>query len=88
AEETGGWTAVTGDVIATGGRVRVSARAYDVVTSRELVRAAEDVPAGGDVRPAFERIGTALLRTAGLGTASVDLGAATTRSVRGVLGPL
>ncbi|MEK6768754.1 MAG: hypothetical protein AABY85_07185 [Gemmatimonadota bacterium] len=81
AEETGGWTAVTGDVIATGGRVRVSARAYDVVTSRELVRAAEDVPAGGDVRPAFERIGTALLRTAGLGTASVDLGATTTRSL-------
>ncbi|MBI4541853.1 MAG: hypothetical protein HY705_02350 [Gemmatimonadetes bacterium] len=81
AEETAGWTAVTGEVIATGGRLRISARAYDVVTSRELVRAADDVPAGGDVRPAFERIGTALLRTAGLGTASVDLGATTTRSL-------
>ena len=81
AEETAGWTAVTGEVIATGGRVRVSARAYDVVTGRELVRATDDVPAGGDVRPAFERIGTRLLHTAGLDTASVDLGAATTRSL-------
>jgi len=81
ADETAGWTAVTGEVIATGGRVRVSARAYDVVTGRELVRAADDVPISGDVRPAFERIGAALLRTAGLGTASVDLGAATTRSL-------
>lgn len=81
AEETAGWTAVTGEVIATGGRVRVSARAYDVVTGRDLVRAADDVPASGDVRPAFERIGTALLRTAGLEAASVDLGATTTRSL-------
>lgn len=81
AEETAGWTAVTGEVIATGGRVRVSARAYDVVTGRDLVRAADDVPVGGDVRTAFERIGAALLRTAGLGTASVDLGATTTRSL-------
>ncbi len=81
AEETGGWTAVAGEVLATGGRSRVSARAYDVVTGRELVRAAEDVPAGGDVRPAFERIGAALLRTAGREAASVDLGAVTTRSL-------
>jgi TolB-like protein/tetratricopeptide (TPR) repeat protein len=81
AEETAGWTAVTGEVLATGGRVRVSARAYDVVTGRELVRATDDVPAGGDVRPAFERIGTRLLRTASLDTANVDLGAATTRSL-------
>ncbi len=81
AEQTGGWTAVTGDVLATGGRLRVSVRAYDVVTGRELVRAADEVPSGGDVRTAFERIGAALLRTAGLSTASVDLGAATTRSL-------
>ncbi len=81
AEETAGWTAVTGEVLATGGRVRVSARAYDVLTGRELVRASDDVAAGADVRPAFERIGTRLLRTAGLDTASVDLGAATTRSL-------
>jgi tetratricopeptide (TPR) repeat protein len=81
AEETGGWTAVAGEVLATGGRVRVSARAYDVVTGRDLVRAAEEVAAGGDVRPAFERIGATLLRTAGLEAASVDLGAVTTRSL-------
>ncbi len=81
AEQTGGWTAVTGEVLVTGGRVRVSARAYDVVTSRELARTGAEVTAGADVRPAFERIGSALLRTAGLDTASVDLGAATTPSL-------
>ena len=81
AEETGGWTAVAGEVLTTGGRTRVSARAYDVVTGRELVRAAEDVPLGGDVRAAFDRIGAALLRTAGREAASVDLGAMTTRSL-------
>lgn len=81
AEETGGWTAVAGAVLATGGRIRVSARAYDVVTGRDLVRAAEEVAAGDDVRPAFERIGAALLRTVGLEAVSVDLGAVTTRSL-------
>jgi tetratricopeptide (TPR) repeat protein len=81
AEETGGWTAVTGEVVATGGRLRVSARAYDVVTGRDLVRAAQEVPGGGDVREAFERIGTALLRVAGSDTSGVELGATTTRSL-------
>lgn len=81
AEEAGGWTAVTGEVVATGGRVRVTARAYDLVTGRDLVRAAEVVPAGGDVRQAFERVGTALLRAAGLEAPAVDLGAVTTRSL-------
>src|SRR5207253_2217232 len=32
AAETGGWTAVTGEIIVTGERLQVSARAYDVVT--------------------------------------------------------
>jgi TolB-like protein len=81
AEETGGWTVITGEVLASGGTVRVSARAYDAVTNRELVRAAADMPAGGDVRGAFERIGTALLHTAGLDTAHVYLGDVTTRSL-------
>jgi TolB-like protein len=81
AEETGGWTAVTGEVLATGGRLRVSARAYDVVSGRDLVRAAQELPGGGDVREAFERIGTALLRVAGLDTTGVELGATTTHSL-------
>ena len=81
AEETGGWTAVTGEILATGGHVRVSARAVDVVTNRELVRATRNVSADGDVRAAFEQIGTSLLRAAGLDSATVDLAAATTRSL-------
>lgn len=81
AEETGGWTAVTGEVVATGGRIRVSARAYDVVSGRDLARAAREVPGGGDVRQAFERVGTALLRLAGLDTTGVELDAVTTVSL-------
>src|SRR5256884_1830111 len=38
AAETGGWTAVTGEIIVTGERLQVSARAYDVVTRRQVAR--------------------------------------------------
>src|SRR5262249_49506904 len=65
AGETGGWTAVTGDVLATGGRVRISARATDVISGRELVRASSEVAAGGDVRLAFDTLSLRLLRAAG-----------------------
>ena len=57
SEETGGWTAVSGEVVATGGRVRITARAWDVITNRELVRASSEVTAGGDVRVAFGIMG-------------------------------
>lgn len=66
AEETGGWTAVTGEVVAAGGRVRVAARAWDVVTSRELLRTAAEVPVDGDVRAAFDSVSLRLLGVAGL----------------------
>src|SRR2546421_12713790 len=39
AAETGGWTAVTGEIIVTGERLQVSARAYDVVARRQRARA-------------------------------------------------
>jgi len=81
AEETGGWTAVTGEVLATAGRVRVSARAEDVVTGRVLVRASAEVGAAEDVRAAYERVGTELLRASGLSGESPDLATATTRSL-------
>jgi TolB-like protein len=81
-EETGGWTAVTGDVVATGGRLRISARAYDVVTNRDVVaRFSVDAPTGGDVRPMFEAIAKRLLHAAGLDSASADIAATTTRSL-------
>jgi TolB-like protein len=74
AEETDGWTAVTGEVLATGGRLRVTARAFDVVTNRELVRSsAQEVPADGDVRVAFDRIAASLLPAAGLQAAPADV---------------
>lgn len=81
AEETGGWTAVTGEVIASGPRIRVSARAWDIPTQRELVRASADVPADGDVRVAFDSIGIRLLRAAGVESVSSDLTGATTRDI-------
>ena len=81
AEETGGWTAVTGDVYAIAGKVRVSARGFDVVTGREVVRAASEVPATADVRLAYDTVGTRLLRAAGLDSGAADVGDATTRSL-------
>src|SRR5438445_412345 len=81
AAETGGWTAVTGEIIVTGERLQVSARAYDVVTRRQLARATFEGRARDDVRRAYDQIATALLRAAGLEQGSADLGTATTRSL-------
>jgi len=80
AEETGGWTAVTGDVVATGGHVRISAHAWDVATNRELVRTASEVPATGDIRLAFDSVSLRLLRSAGLDSVTLDLADATTHN--------
>src|SRR2546423_7977675 len=81
AAETGGWTAVTGEIVVTGERLQVSARAYDLVTRRQLARATFEGRARDDVRRAYDQIATALLRAAGLEQGSADLGTATTRSL-------
>ncbi len=81
AAETGGWTAVTGEIIVTGERLQVSARAYDVVTQRQVARTRFEGRATDDVRQAYDQIATVLLRAAGLEQASADLGTATTRSL-------
>ncbi len=81
AAETGGWTAVTGEVLAVGDRVRVSARAFDVLTNREFTRVLEEVRASEDIRSAYERLATSLLRVAGADTAPVLLAATTTGSI-------
>src|SRR5688572_18567706 len=81
AEETGGWTAVTGEVLATGGRVRITARAWDVPTNRQLVRAASEISSGGDVREAFDSVSLRLLQSVGLDSVAVDLANATTRDL-------
>ncbi|MFQ6046809.1 MAG: tetratricopeptide repeat protein [Gemmatimonadales bacterium] len=80
AEETGGWTAVTGEVLATGGELRVSARAYDVATNRVVVQATGRA-AADDPRAAYEELAGQLLSTAGLEVERPDLSAATTSSL-------
>ncbi|MBI4541852.1 MAG: hypothetical protein HY705_02345 [Gemmatimonadetes bacterium] len=81
ASETGGWTAVTGEVLAFGDRIRVSARAFDVVSNTEVVRAVEQAASGEDVRAVYQRLGTRLIRAAGIDTPAADLAATTTRSL-------
>src|SRR2546430_747232 len=81
AAETGGWTAVTGEIIVTGARLHVSARAYDLVTRRQVARTTFEGRATDDVRRAYDQIATVLLRAAGLEQAAADLGTATTRSL-------
>jgi TolB-like protein/tetratricopeptide (TPR) repeat protein len=81
AEETGGWTAVTGEVLATGGRLRITARAWDVPTNRQLVRAASEIPSGGDVREAFDSVSLRLLQSVGLDSVTTDLANTTTRDL-------
>ncbi len=60
AEETGGWTVVSGDVLATGENVRIRARAYDAVTGRDVARAEELVGRDEDITAAFRRLGFSL----------------------------
>jgi TolB-like protein len=80
AEETGGWTAVTGEVLATGGRLRITARAWDVPTNRQLVRASSEIATGGDVREAFDSVSLRLLQSVGIDS-TPDLANATTRDL-------
>jgi len=81
AAETGGWTAVTGEVVAVGDGIRINARAYDVVTERLVARSTVEVRAKDDIRVAYTQIATTLLRVAGLEHATADLLSATTNSL-------
>lgn len=81
ADDTDGWTAITGNVFATGARLRISVQALDVPTARVLVRAETDVAADADVRDAFNRLSVKLLEAAGVPAASVNAVASTTTSV-------
>src|SRR5688572_3717963 len=81
AEETGGWTAVTGEILALGTRLRVSARAFDVVSNTEVMRAVEEAQSGDDVRAIYERLGTQLVRATGSSGEAVSLATTTTKSL-------
>lgn len=81
SEETGGWTAVTGEVLNTGGKLRITARAWDVPTQKELVRTSTEIPVTGDVRAAFDSVSLKLLRSAGIESVSNDVADATTHNL-------
>lgn len=82
AEETDGWTAVSGNVFANGGRLRISVQALDVPTARVLVRGETDVAVDADVRDAFDRLSVRLLEATGVRvSAAPDLTVHSTQSV-------
>jgi TolB-like protein len=81
AAETGGWTAVTGNIFATGTGVRVVLQATDVPTGNVIVRASQDAPANADLREAFDALSVRLLEPAGVPAGGLGLAALTTRSV-------
>ena len=81
AEETGGWTAVTGEVTRLANRLRVRARAYDVASDREILRVTEEAQSEDDILDAFENIASRLLATAGLIGTDVNLRSVTTGSL-------
>lgn len=81
AQETGGWTAVTGDVFAAGSRIRITMRALDVPTTRVIARAEREVDAQADLRQTFDALSVRLLEPAGVPATGASLIALTTSSV-------
>lgn len=81
AEETGGWTAITGTIISTGARLRIGVVATDVPSGRALVRAERDVDPTEDVRVAFDALALRVLEPSGVAPGGVSLTALTTTSI-------
>jgi hypothetical protein len=82
AEETGGWTAITGNVFASGKNLRLSVQALDVPTAKVLVRGETEIAAEADVRPAFDKLSVRLLEVSGVRGQGSDVAALTTQSVQ------
>lgn len=80
AAETGGWTSVTGNVFATGDRLRLTAQSLDAATATVLVRAETEIAANADVREAFDLLSVRLLEPIGI-PPGASLASITTRSV-------
>src|SRR5438034_4410133 len=55
AAETGGWTAVTGEIIVTGERLQVRARGYHVVTQHHGARSRFEGRARDEVRQPYDQ---------------------------------
>jgi TolB-like protein len=80
AEETDGWTAVTGNVYATGQKLRISLTATDVQTTRVVTTASTEIAMDADVRQAFDTLTVRLVTPTGVRGARTDLAALTTQS--------
>lgn len=78
AEETGGWTAIYGEVLALPTRVLLSARATDVVTGSQVGYAVVELLPSDDIRLGFDSLAERLLGSLGLrpGQAPVIIGPA------------
>lgn len=81
ASETGGWTAVTGNIYATGNGLRVELQAMDLPTSNVIVRASQQAAINADLRETFDALSVRLLEPAGVPAGGLSLAALTTRSV-------
>ena len=81
ADETDGWTVVTGNIVKSGAGTRISAQATDVVTSKVLARTTTDITGDADVRGATDRVAVKLLEAVGVPAAQIDVRALTTSSV-------
>ena len=82
AGETGGWTAVSGTVLASGGKVHVGVQALDIATTQVVSRLDGDIAADADVRLAFDTLAARLLQITGVsGPNTIDIAALTTTSV-------
>ena len=80
AEETDGWTTVSGNVYAIGPRLRITVQATDVPTARVITRAETQIAIDADVRQAFDSLTVLLLAPTGVRGARADLAALTTQS--------
>ncbi len=83
ARRAGAWTVVTGTITTTTDSLRVDARLYDVASGRSLdTDTTASIALTDDPRPLFEGVARFLLGVAGgEASTSLDLSAATTRSV-------
>lgn len=80
AEETDGWTAVSGNIFTVGHKLRISVQALDIHTARVMMRAQTEIAADADVRQAFDSLTVRLLAPTGVRAARADLTALTTQS--------
>jgi len=80
AEETDGWTAVSGNIYASGQKLRITVQALDVQTERVVTTAQAEIAADADGRQALDSLTVRLGSPTGVQGARADLAALTTKS--------